>query len=282
MNQKKLSLSIYLLFILFNSIYCQLPDGVSCTNSFLKIILKNYNDENKLNFQPGTIDTSVNISIRVYIVMNSKGFSTITANDVNNDIKLTNIYFNNIGINFFVDSIVYVDDYNYSNITYNHERTELLTKYSIPNEINLYLVDSIKLGNSQSYGFTYFPDIPDSNYIFICKDYFSGNSLSTMLGHFMGLLSTHETLNGVELVNEKNCAIAGDLICDTYADPNLFNLVVDTCQYIGNAKDLNGAYLIPSVANIMSNTMDHCKCTFSTLQYRRMYYYYYKYRQYLH
>jgi hypothetical protein len=137
------------------------------------------------------------------------------------------------------------------------------------------------MGSDKIYGFTYFPDIADSNFIYLDKNYANGNSLTTMLGHFMGLLSTHETAGGRELANENNCATSGDFICDTYADPDLFNEVIDSCQYIGTMRDDNGQYYVPSVANIMSNSPDHCKCILTPLQYRRVYYYYHKYRQYL-
>ena len=102
-----------------------------------------------------------------------------------------------------------------------------------------------------------------------------------MLGHFMGLLSTHETLGGKEYVNEANCASSGDFICDTYAYPDLYNMVIDSCKYIGTTRDDNGKYYVPSVANIMSNSLKNCKCILTPLQYRRIYYYFHKYRQYL-
>ena len=97
----------------------------------------------------------------------------------------------------------------------------------------------------------------------------------------MGLLSTHESLGGRELASEKNCAEGGDFICDTYADPDLFDQVIDSCKYIGTMRDDNGRYFVPSVANLMSNSPDECKCILTPLQYRRIYYYFKKYRQYL-
>lgn len=207
--------------------------------------------------------------------------SGLSNSEIYNYLIPVNGYFNRIGLQFVIDTIDYIGDYNYSYITYNHNRKELITKYAVNNRINLFLVDSIKMGSALSYGFTYFPIVTDSNYIFLNKSYFSGNSLSTMLGHFFGLLSTHETLGGREDVSELNCSKSGDFICDTYADPNLLNLVVDNCKYIGQQRDNAGSYYVPSVANIMSNTDNACKCVFTILQYRRMYYYYKKYRQYL-
>jgi hypothetical protein len=211
--------------------------------------------------------------------MNKEGSAGVNQNDIKYSVDLANSYFKNAGIQFFIDTIEYINDYNYSFITYNKLRKELLTKYSINNRINIFLADSIKIGSGKSYGFTYFPNEADSNFIYLVKGYARGNSLTTMLGHYMGLLSTHETAGGRELESEKNCSSAGDFICDTYADPGLFNEVIDSCKYIGTMRDDNGRYFIPSVANIMSDSPDKCKCILTPLQYRRIYYYYNRYRQ---
>jgi hypothetical protein len=259
----------------------QLPDGVTATQSFLNIIISNYSNESSFPFDLNTVSTHVNIPIRVHIIKNIKGLAGVNNVNIINSVGTANIYFKNAGIQFFIDSIDYVNDYNYSFITYNYLKKELLTKYTIKNSINLFLADSIKIGSSRSYGFTYFPNEPDSNFIYLDKTYASGNSLTTMLGHFMGLLSTHETAGGRELASEKNCASSGDFICDTYADPNLFYQIADSCRYIGTMRDESGKYYVPSVANIMSDSPDNCKCILTPLQYRRIYYYYNKHRQYL-
>lgn len=259
----------------------QLPDGVSATQSFLNTIVSNYSAENSTSFDINTINTQANIPIRVHIIMNIKGLPGVTLGNIAGSLALANSFFKNAGIHFFIDSINYVKDYNYSYITFNKLRKELLTKYTARNRINLFLADSVKLGSDRCYGFTYFPDVADSNYIFLDKSYASGNSLTTMLGHFMGLLSTHETAGGRELASEKNCASSGDYICDTYADPNLFYQVADSCRYIGTMRDQSGRYYVPSVANIMADSPDECRCILTPLQYRRIYYYFHKYRQYL-
>jgi hypothetical protein len=259
----------------------QLPDRVTATQSFLDTIRINYADENSFSFDLNSPDPAVNIPIRINIIMNKDGSAGVDQKDIEYSLDLANGYFKNAGIQFFIDTVEYIDDYNYSFITYNNLKKELLTKYAVNDRINLFLADSIKLGSDYSYGFTYFPDVIDSNFIYLNKSYARGNYLTTMLGHYMGLLSTHETAGGRELASEKNCPSSGDFICDTYADPDLFNEVIDSCKYIGTMRDDNGKYFVPSVANLMSNSPDHCKCILTPLQYRRIYYYYHKYRQYL-
>jgi hypothetical protein len=281
MNKTRTGFFIVCIVLVHSLVFAQLPDGVIGTQTFIDEIISNYKEENSFSFDLNNINTHDNIPIRVHIVMNKKGLAGVNQNNLYNSLVLANSYFKNVGIHFFIDSIDYINDYNYSYITYNKLEKELLNKYAIKSRINLFLVDSIKMGSFKSYGFTYFPDVADSNFIYLDKNYFSGNSLTTMLGHFMGLFSTHESGGGMELASEKNCAVSGDYICDTYADPDLFNLVIDSCQYIGTMRDDNGKYYIPSVANIMSNSLDKCKCILTPLQYRRIYYYFNKYRHYL-
>jgi hypothetical protein len=256
-----------------------LPDRAWATQSFIDEITKNYTDENAMTFDQSSITFLAKVPIRIHVVKNKKGANGIASSDIYNCISTTNNYFKQIGIQFYIDSVNYIGDYNYGFITYNHNKLELQTLYAVKNKINLFLVDSVQFGNEQSFGFTYFPDATDSNFIFLNKKYINGKYLTTLLGHFLGLLSTHETLGGAELADESNCATSGDFICDTYADPDLYNLVDTTCNYSGSSKDTHGKYFVPTVANLMSNSLDDCKCQFTPQQYRRMYYYYKKYRQ---
>ncbi len=280
MARLKYTLISMLVLISFSSkAQFALPDRVAGTPSYLDEIVKNYTDEKAYPFSLNTADLNANVPIRIHIIKNSKGLTGVKTSDIQSSITLANSFFLNIGIRFFIDSVNVINDYNYGFITNNHLKKELLTLYAAQNKINLFLADSIQTGSEKTYGFTYFPTDADSNFIFLDKRYAKGNYLTTMLGHFMGLLSTHESGKGRELASEKNCSTAGDFICDTYADPDLFGQVDSTCNYSGSVRDNEGKYFIPTVANVMSNSPDACKCIFTPLQYKRMYYYFLKYRQ---
>jgi hypothetical protein len=282
-NMKKAGQGFLLTFFIFINgvVTAQLPDGVTATQSFLDTISMNYSDENAFTFDLYSDEPAVNIPVRVNIIMNTEGSAGVALSDIVYSMNIANDFFKNAGIKFFIDTVEYVNDYNYSSVAYNNLRKELLAQYAVSNKINLFLADSVRMGYDYSYGFTYFPDVADSNFIYLGKDYARGNYLTTMLGHYMGLLSTHETAGGRELASESNCSSAGDFICHTYADPGLFNQVIDSCQYIGTDRDDEGEYYVPTVANIMSESPDECKCILTPQQYRRIYYYYHKYRQYL-
>ena len=70
------------------------------------------------------------------------------------------------------------------------------------------------------------------------------NSISHEMGHEFNLTHTHETKFGIELVNGSNCDIAGDLICDTPADPNRRDLCNHDCSWRGTYKDKNGVDVV--------------------------------------
>ncbi|MEO8066553.1 MAG: hypothetical protein ABI599_02555 [Flavobacteriales bacterium] len=75
------------------------------------------------------------------------------------------------------------------------------------------------------------------------------------VGHALGLMHTHDTVFGAELVDGSNCTTAGDLICDTPAEPDLSQPgLVDpwTCTYIGTITDGNGDPYTPMPTNVMS------------------------------
>jgi hypothetical protein len=83
------------------------------------------------------------------------------------------------------------------------------------------------------------------------------------VGHVLGLMHTHDSIFGAELVDESNCDSAGDFICDTPADPNLSlagMMDYATCTYIGTVTDTNGDAYAPSTTNIMS----YAPCELST------------------
>jgi hypothetical protein len=80
------------------------------------------------------------------------------------------------------------------------------------------------------------------------------NTLAHEIGHCLGLVHTHDYLVEPELVNGANCSTAGDMLCDTPADPNLSlpGLVQLPCAYVGTVTDANGDLYTPLLNNVMS------------------------------
>jgi acetyl-CoA carboxylase beta subunit len=96
----------------------------------------------------------------------------------------------------------------------------------------------------------------------------NGSTLAHEVGHWFGLMHTHGNLdNGTdELVNGSNCTDAGDLICDTPADPRLTGLVSSNCVYNPPSvapRDANGQLFAPETNNLMSYSLSQCRNRFS-------------------
>jgi hypothetical protein len=74
-------------------------------------------------------------------------------------------------------------------------------------------------------------------------------------GHYFGLYHTAETQFGLEKVDGSNCNSAGDLICDTPADPGeLFNVYVNytSCKMAGFREEGTDLEYKPIINNYMS------------------------------
>lgn len=80
--------------------------------------------------------------------------------------------------------------------------------------------------------------------------------LAHELGHVFGLSHTGDP-GSTELVDGSNCTTAGDMLCDTPADPGYVTpaeIDLTTCTYIGSLTDANGDVYDPPYRNIMSNS----------------------------
>ena len=208
--------------------------------------------------------------LAVYIVEDNKGQPNINPADINAAISQLNTSFEPIKATFSLHSVTYIDNYNFDEIRMGTNEQDLITQYSVRNTINIYLV--LKLYNNADMeicGYTYYP-ADTRDVILLNKSCFNGTFLTEQIGHFFNLYHTHETTFGNEFANGSNCGTAGDLCCDTPADPLLTINVSPDCQYTGTNNDSMGNYYQPTTANYMSFSPLNCRCYFSDKQYRRM------------
>ena len=74
------------------------------------------------------------------------------------------------------------------------------------------------------------------------------STLAHEIGHYFNLFHTHQgsadpdengviSGNSTEYVDGTECSTRGDGLCDTSADPNLSDLVGDSCEYTGEYVD---------------------------------------------
>ncbi|MBD3258097.1 hypothetical protein GF377_06665, partial [candidate division GN15 bacterium] len=104
------------------------------------------------------------------------------------------------------------------------------------------------------------------------------STLAHEMGHYFGLFHTHEIRwDGTDFVYEcpdgSNCETAGDLICDTPADPDLLFYGTASCGYSGTAPPPSGCDNTPYdplTDNLMSYASATCRSTFTEGQMAKM------------
>lgn len=211
--------------------------------------------------------------VAAFIIRTSDGSGGMSTQDFSEAFDLLNTHFIEAGIEFFLcQSIQSIDNdvfYTFNKL----EENTLTSNYHLENSINLYIPNKVTTpSGTEICGYADFPGW--GNKVIIAGSCASdGVTLAHEFGHIFGLSHTHGNSNITltdELANFLNCAVAGDDICDTPADPNLYEQVDTNCYYIGTEIDNNHQPFQPYVGNIMSYAPKHCQTGFTTEQYLRM------------
>lgn len=226
------------------------------------------------------------VPIRPHIIRKSDGTGGYSMASLNNVMALTNKYYlqNGVGIQFYFAGTT--PDYIDNDVLYAQYRQDTddatVAPRDVNNALNQYYIhqfNTIGLG-----GYAKFPanNVASTRTIILDEnsDDDMGNRLVPHeLGHTFNLLHTHEPYYGYELVTRgagANCATAGDLVCDTPADPyGRFAGATSTCvagcppTYICSFNDTQGNRYTPSTTNIMSYYYP-CIHDFTSGQYERI------------
>ncbi len=230
------------------------------------------------------------VPIRPHIFRATNGSGGFSLASLNSVMASVNSYYllNDTGIQFYLagESPDYIDDDGlYNSFTAFNETS--INGHDAVNAMNIYLVnqfDQTSLG-----GYAYFPanDIQTTRSFILTGSGESNDDLGNRLiphelGHNFNLYhtfqgSTSANAAEVELVTRgagANCTTAGDLLCDTPADPynrsGASTTYVSGCPvYTGTATDPTGAAYTPSITNIMSYYFP-CSHDFTAGQYDRI------------
>jgi hypothetical protein len=193
-----------------------------------------------------------------HIVKKQNGSLVITPADVSSLVDGIEGLFAPIGARFKLCMVDTINNWQYDTLFRPTEEQQIYTLYYKPNIINIYFVTMImKADSSTVAGFAAMPGGDD---VIVLSG--SGGALPHEMGHFLGLYHTFEDAFGPELPDQSNCSTAGDLICDTDADPYPLGNITN-CQV-----EFSGLPYLPPVDNIMSYW--ECGCRFTTDQYSRM------------
>ncbi|MFK8038097.1 MAG: hypothetical protein AB8B74_07395 [Crocinitomicaceae bacterium] len=209
----------------------------------------------------------------VHMVRDSSGGTTLTETDVEDLIDQLNNLYDSICVNFEVCEFRYINNYQYDSVEINAgEFQQMQIDYNEANRINMYFVTHTS--DMASFGTPNGISMMNSGGLLILKGV-SIMFLAHEMGHYFNLRNTyHGSQSGnPELADGSNCATAGDLLCDTPADPFYsgynfpwFNVITGAYDFSG--VDANGQFYTPLTQNIMSVYETRCFFTFG--QYRRM------------
>ncbi len=254
----------------------QLPDLTRVTPKYLNILMNNMDEEST-----HTVYSKAEIGIRIHTFRDFNDTSATDTSAVFKTITEAAEYFKQSGLSFYGAGFHVHPHTGFFEIKDTIAIQQMEDLFTVNNQINVFLVEKLTLDSIEGCGLTFYPDKPGKNTIILRNSYYTPTDLARMLGHFLGLLTTCNTFGGIEMVAGDNCDKSGDFLCDTYADGGMLNLVNDKCEYMGQSTDPRGKIHVPSVANIMSEAPNRCRCVFSREQIRRMQFYYSKYRYYL-
>ncbi len=226
-------------------------------------------------------------TIVAHIVRDSFGMANIEEDRILEGIDTLNTLFEPICASFEICEFNYIDNFQYDTLESDRDEWgEMITKFNRQRRINMYFVAVQE--NNPLCGFASLNGIAmDSRDvgILIIKECATptGTTIPHEMGHFFNLLHTFEGAEGSqppinpELVSGTNCDSAGDLVCDTPADPYIpgepvsdYIDVTMGCRFINRKRDSNGDFFVPDVGNVMSYYPGGCSCGFTHGQYVRM------------
>lgn len=268
-----------------DSIYCASPELTDNQRHEL-------NEMAKLAFElkkaSGKVFADItHIPVRPHIFRQANGKGGLDLARLNNVIALTNSYYliNGVGIQFYLagTSPDYIDNNALFQAFPANDESSINGRDAL-NALNAYFVNAfsdIGLG-----GYSYFlaNSIISTRSFLLTSPTSTENDMGNRLiphefGHLFNLYHTFQGATGFtpELVTRgvgANCATAGDLICDTPADPygraGVSLTTVNGCPvYKGTATDPTGALYAPLISNIMSYYFP-CTHDFTPGQYDRM------------
>ncbi len=227
--------------------------------------------------------------IQMHIVTKNNGNGGCDIKVIRDAIQNLNNYYINANVRFvLLDDVHYIKNSEFFDFD-TKEEDALCNANDVKGVINMYFCGTVQMQGTELCGYAYFPN--SQSYLMrkdrvimqnTCVD--DNCTLPHEIGHYFSLYHTHGKTNfgsTDEFVNQSNCGVAGDEMCDTPADPMVFGKIDNDCKYTGNDKDKNGQVFKPNTKNMMSYSNNACLQEFSPQQYARINYAAFQLRTYL-
>jgi predicted Zn-dependent protease len=264
------------------------------TNQEKKQLLAQYQNfiQQKNSGKFRTNNYKVALKVNIISGTNTLASAILSEADIKEIIANANTYLQNINVELYLlgNQTYTIKDDRYAEFKINDE-AELRRKYDVQNAINIYFAKNITLTNlTVLSGYATLPSAAsNSNRIFYSYFERSANDFQNLknktflheLGHYFGLLHTFQDSNSPdeserELVTRgagSNCAVTGDQLFDTPADP-FERLPISSAFECTNTSpadivDVNGEKFTPATNNIMSYYQG-CGNVFTEQQYLKM------------
>ena len=213
-------------------------------------------------------EAAVVIPIQIHIVQRNDGTGGVPIATVRSEItNFVNTRYASIDVSFLECAAEnYINSTAYYDYIDDAEGDAMSAANNVANVLNIYFVND----PDGACGWARFTTDLPVDYIVIansCAD--NTSTLAHEIGHYFDLFHTHETMFGAECVDGTNCLTAGDLLCDTPADPVLTGKVsaFPGCTYTGvNTDACNGDTYAPSTSNLMSYSQKECRTVFTAQQ----------------
>jgi hypothetical protein len=218
------------------------------------------------------------IPIKAHIIRLSDGTGGLPPERLEQAIVDANSHYATTGIVFYrLGDIDFIDSTDWYTTTSLDEIDAMRTTNLVPDSINIYFTENLDYEGGGLCGISAFTfsDVQSIAMRNSCTANPTGlgnhSTFSHEIGHYFDLFHTHETFYGDEFVDGSNCSDAGDLVCDTPADPVLGSSNVSSaCAYTGSETDGHGDPYAPDVAQLMSYSLKHCRDNFSALSLSRI------------
>jgi hypothetical protein len=216
------------------------------------------------------------IPIAAHIVRRSDGTGGLTEAELLAAIDTSNVYAAQTNVSLYLyGGIDYVDADTFFYSTNSSEQFDALRQTNAaPEAVNVYFVPPTDTSGFGYCGLSSFSSSTVQGIILNnqCIDpSYSRSTLFHEVGHYFDLYHTHETWFGTECPSGSNCGAAGDLLCDTPADPDLNGHVsaAPECMYDGYAAtppECDATPYDPPVHNIMSYSRKLCRDQMTPMQ----------------
>ncbi|TFH65472.1 MAG: hypothetical protein E4G91_02345 [Candidatus Zixiibacteriota bacterium] len=216
------------------------------------------------------------IPLAIHIVRRNDGTGGLTLAQLQAAMDSSNAYAAQTNVSLYqYGDVDYIDDDNFFYFTNSGAQYDNIRGVNKVDEaVNVYFVPEADTSGFQYCGLSSFSSSGVQGIIINnqCVDpVYSNSTLFHEVGHYFDLYHTHETAFGTECPSGSNCSIAGDLMCDTEADPDLNGHVsaAPDCvydQYASTPGECDATVYDPPVRNIMSYSRKLCRTDMSAEQ----------------